>query len=428
MAELHGVVEQVQQHLLDALCVTQMPLCGQAWCGHEFQRQAFLCRKRGDQPYRAGSHLGHRQRLLLEGDLVCLQRRQVDQIVEQHHELFRGRLHFLQHGPYIGHGRTLQCQFRHPHDERHGRAQLVPHIRQKHGFGAQCGFGRLLGHRKSRGALLDPLFEQLPLLLQHALQAHTLCHIAANAVVPSGPATGVEIGPASHFKPANFTVLARQRKDGQPFFLAKGLVQALRALGRQDGGDGPPNHFMRGHAAQSLVGRTHIRHRHVWVDAPDHVLGPFSEQPVLLLALGQVLVQALAVRNEDVKTHAAQQGCQRENDQRVLRVRVGLDAVGTQHQCQTGKRVSNTRSLAQQDVTSAYPREEPEGSQLIGLRFRECIGEQQQRRHRHHDRDRGVVLGGCPHNRPQRQHEQYAPNQHLAPIGRRHDERRQPQK
>ena len=258
----------------------------------------------------------------------------------------------------------------------------------------------LVGHRKSSSAFLDPLFEQLALLLQHALQAHTLCHIAANAVVPSGSATGVEIGPARHFKPADFAVLARQRQDGQPFFLAKGLVQALCALGRQDGGYGPPNHFMRRHAAQSLVGRTHICHRHVWVDAPDHVLGPFSEQPVLLLALGQVLVQAPAVRNEDVKTHAAQQGCQRENEHRVPCVGVCLDAVGTQYQRQTGQCVHNPRPLAQQDVGRPHPGEKPQGSQFIGLRLQQCVREQRKRGHRHDGGHRHIVPGGRSHNSP----------------------------
>ena len=108
------------------------------------------------QPCRTGNRIGHGQRLLLEGDLGAPPAPpEVDQIVEQHHELFAAVCASLQHGPYIG--------FR-PHASITSsvipmmaswvcaaHAPYSPEIR----FWCAMRLQPPRSHRKSRGAFLD---------------------------------------------------------------------------------------------------------------------------------------------------------------------------------------------------------------------------------------------------------------------------------
>ena len=149
---------------------------------------------------------------------------------------------------------------------------------------------------------------------------------------PAGKPRSVEIGPASHFKPADFTVLARRRQDGQPFFLARAWSRRcapsavkMAEMGRQSSCT---------QARPTVIGRE-------LTSACRHV--GLMRQIVLSLLSGRYCYTALDrclygrwpyetdvnMRNRvaSVKTISA-----------LLRVGVGLDA-GTQRQCQTGKGV-----------------------------------------------------------------------------------------
>ena len=105
--------------------------------GHE-HLQPLLARLRLQQLQGIGCQLGHRQGRELKRHLACFQRGQVDEVVEHAREA-RGRVHHVvQDGLEAFVLRAVAHQLGHAQDQGHGRARLVPDVRQKVPLGMSC--------------------------------------------------------------------------------------------------------------------------------------------------------------------------------------------------------------------------------------------------------------------------------------------------
>ncbi len=231
VGELHGVAQQIDQHL---------PQADRVGRHHGRQRgvlvpdeiEFLLMGPHRDRPERVVDDRREVERHLLELDAAGLDPRQVHDVVDDRDERFRRPADCLQVLSLRGRETRVEGEFRHAEHTVHRRPDLVTHRRHELALEEVRALGAVLGRLEFGGALIDFLLELVVMSLELAIACRQVREHAVERTYQDAD-------------------LVDRRAVGQPH------VEALRAHHFVGGEDELPQR--RDH--RSLEGGTeHIRH------------------------------------------------------------------------------------------------------------------------------------------------------------------------
>jgi hypothetical protein len=214
--------------------------------------------------------------LLFQLQALGLDLRQVEDVVDDVHQVLRGTEALAQMRDLGRVGGAPQGQVGHAHDAVHRRAQFVAHVGEEHALGAVGGFRDVARRGQFGGARTDQVFEVIAVLHQFELGLLASRDVGVRAYHPAGIARAV----AAHHHAAIEDPRVASILAAHPVFgdvLRAAARQVCPQLGQYDG------QVIRMHATAPLVELVtdfpFLIAQHLFPDAAEMNLAP-ADVPV----------------------------------------------------------------------------------------------------------------------------------------------------
>ena len=165
LRELDRVADQVHQHLADPSWVAT-EVIGESRIHLEEQLEALLIRPHRKRLDRVGEEPAQAERHVIEGQLACLDLREVEDVIDDQHQRLGALFHRVEILTLVRLEIGVEREFGHADDAVHRRPNLMRHVREELALRTARRFRRFLGGHELVRPDFHLLFEALAFLAQ----------------------------------------------------------------------------------------------------------------------------------------------------------------------------------------------------------------------------------------------------------------------